>query len=152
MIGDQDPIDGTLPMDEENKYSSTYSNYVHDVIKITEDYDEPLFEDDFNLTQFNAVEYSDGTVDNAWITLVDKGKRKLLTNYIHDGIKMTEYENEPFVVGDYNHNQVEFLDMSHERWYTASPYQITARNNIRIFGYSPVLGSESSQSFCDSTF
>ena len=74
------------------------------------------------------------------------------TNYIHDGIKMTEYENEPFVVGDYNHNQVEFLHMSHETWYIASPYQITGKNINRIFGYSPVLGSESSQSFCDSTF
>ena len=37
-------------MDEENKYSSTYSNYVHDVIKIT-DYDVPLFDNDFNLTE-----------------------------------------------------------------------------------------------------
>ena len=68
------------------------------------------------------------------------------TNYIHDGIKMTEYENEPFVVGDYNHNQVEFLHMSHERWYTASPFPNTSKNllnNNRIFGYSPVWGSES---------
>ena len=77
------------------------------------------------------------------------------TNYIHDGIIMTEYENEPFVVGDYDNNQVEFLHLSHERWYIANPYPNTSKNlwnNNRIFGYSPVLGSESSQSFCDSTF
>ena len=65
---------------------------------------------------------------------------------------MTEYENEPFVVGDYNHNQVEFLHMSHERWYTASSYQIAGKKINRIFGYSPVFGSESKQSFFDSTF
>ena len=83
---------------------------------------------------------------------IDEENKYNSTNYIHDGIKMTEYENEPFVVGDYNHNQVEFLHMSHERWYTASPYQITGKNITRIFGYSPVLGSEIIQSFCDSTF
>ena len=74
------------------------------------------------------------------------------TNYVHDGIKMTEYENEPFVVGDYDNNQVEFLHMSHERWYTASPYPSTSKNRLdknRIFGYSPGRDSESSQWYCD---
>ena len=74
------------------------------------------------------------------------------TNYVHDGIKMTEYENEPFVVGGYNNNQVEFLHMSHGRWYTASPYPSTSKNRLdknRIFGYSPGRDSESSQSYCD---
>ena len=83
---------------------------------------------------------------------MDENNKYESTSYIHDGIIMTEYKNEPFVVGDYNHNQVEFLHMSHERWYTASPYQITGKNITRIFGYSPVLGSEIIQSFCDSTF
>ena len=68
------------------------------------------------------------------------------TNFIHDGIKMTEYKNEPFVVGDYENNQVEFL--SRERWHTASPYPSTSKNRFdenRIFGYSPGRDSESSQ-------
>ena len=59
---------------------------------------------------------------------------------------MTEYENEPFVVGDYDHNQVEFLHMSHEQWYIASPLpeSETGKNRLnktRIFGFSPVQGS-----------
>ena len=66
------------------------------------------------------------------------------TNLVHDGIIMTEYQNEPFVVGDYDHNQVEFLHISHERWYIASPLLDTGINRLnktRIFGFSPVLGS-----------
>ena len=66
------------------------------------------------------------------------------TNLVHDGIIMTEYGNEPFVVGDYDHNQVEFLHNSHERWYIASPLLDTGINRLnktRIFGFSPVLGS-----------
>ena len=59
-------------------------------------------------------------------------------SHIHDGIKMTEYENEPFVVGDYNHTEVEFLHMSHEKWFTASPYQTSVAKPRRIFGYSAV--------------
>ena len=61
---------------------------------------------------------------------------------------MTEYENEPFVVGGYNNNQVEFLHMSHERWYTTGPYPSTSKNRLgenRIFGYSPGRDSESSK-------
>ena len=83
---------------------------------------------------------------------MDENNKYESTSYIHDGIIMTEYENEPFVVGDYNHTKVEFLHMSHETWYVASSYQITGKNINRIFGYSPVLGSESSHSFCDLTF
>ena len=59
------------------------------------------------------------------------------TNMIHDGIKMTEYENEPFVVGDYEHNEVEFMHMSHERWYVASSFPKTGNRTGGIFGYSP---------------
>ena len=51
---------------------------------------------------------------------------------------MTEYENEPFVVGDYNHTQVEFFHMSHEKWFIASPYRTSFLKPHRIFGYSPV--------------
>ena len=75
---------------------------------------------------------------------MDENNKYASTSYIHDGIIMTEYENEPFVVGDYNHNQVEFLHMSHERWYIASPLLETGKNRLnktRIFGFSPVQGS-----------
>ena len=54
------------------------------------------------------------------------------TKFIHDGIKMTDYEKEPFVVGDYENNEVEFLHLSHENWYTATPYPYQKR----IFGYA----------------
>ena len=58
------------------------------------------------------------------------------TSHVHDGIKMTEYENEPLVIGDYKHNKVEFLHLAHEQWYTASPF--LNENHEKIFGYSPV--------------
>ena len=48
---------------------------------------------------------------------------------------MTEYENEPFIVGDYNHKQVEFMHLSHEKWYTANPISFGIQ---RIFGYAAV--------------
>ena len=56
---------------------------------------------------------------------------------------MTEYENEPFIVGDYNHNQVEFMHLAHEKWYTASPVMGNAEwpepfSIKRIFGYAVV--------------
>ena len=75
---------------------------------------------------------------------MDEDNKYASTNYIHDGITMTEYEKEPFVVGGYDHNQVEFLHMSHERWYIASPLLETGKNRLnktRIFGFSPVWGS-----------
>ena len=59
------------------------------------------------------------------------------TSFIHDGVTMTEYENEPFIVGDFNHNQVEFMHLSHEKWYTASP-MLDEFGVQAIFGYSAV--------------
>ena len=56
------------------------------------------------------------------------------TSFIHDGVTMTEYENEPFIVGDYNHNQIEFMHLSHEKWYTAGPFP----HRERVFGYASV--------------
>ena len=56
------------------------------------------------------------------------------TSFIHDGVTMTEYQNEPFIVGDYNHNQVEFMHLSHEKWYTASPFP----HKKWVFGYAVV--------------
>ena len=59
------------------------------------------------------------------------------TSFIHEGVTMTEYENEPFIVGDFNHNQVEFMHLSHEKWYTASP-MLDEFGIQGIFGYSAV--------------
>lgn len=47
---------------------------------------------------------------------------------------MTDYQSEPFIVGDYNHNQVEFMHKSHYRWYTATVYPF----QNKIFGYAVV--------------
>ena len=47
---------------------------------------------------------------------------------------MTEYRNEPFLIGDYKHNNIEFLDLSYERWYVASSYPYQRR----LFGYGVV--------------
>ena len=65
------------------------------------------------------------------------------TSFIHDGVTMTEYQNEPFIVGDFNHNQVEFMHLSHEKWYTASPVMASSKwpypfKIQRIFGYAVV--------------
>ena len=49
---------------------------------------------------------------------------------------MTEYENEPFIVGDYQHNQIEFMHLYHKKWYTGT--QFYAGRYERIFGYSAV--------------
>ena len=47
---------------------------------------------------------------------------------------MTKFENEPIIIGDYNHNQIEFMHLSHERWYTAKPFPFQQR----LFGYGVV--------------
>ena len=56
------------------------------------------------------------------------------TSFIHDGVKMTEYEKEPFIIGDYNHNQIEFMHLSHQKWYTISPYPF----QTKIYGFGVV--------------
>ena len=56
------------------------------------------------------------------------------TSFVHDGVTMTEYENEPFIVGDFNHNEVEFMHLSHEKWYSARAYPFQER----LFGYAAV--------------
>ena len=60
------------------------------------------------------------------------------TSYVHDGVKLTEYENEPFIVGDYKHNKVEFLHSSHRMWYTATSFGNNEHTFDRIFGYAAV--------------
>ena len=47
---------------------------------------------------------------------------------------MTEYEGEPFIVGDYLHNHIEFMHLSHRRWYVATDYPFQRR----IFGYTAI--------------
>ena len=47
---------------------------------------------------------------------------------------MTEYENFPFLIGDFKHNKIEFFDIQNQQWHTASPY----RYQKRIFGYGAV--------------
>ena len=56
------------------------------------------------------------------------------TTFVHDGVTMTEYEKEPFIIGDYNHNQIEFMDLSHAKWFTARPFPFQER----FFGYAAV--------------
>ena len=58
------------------------------------------------------------------------------TSFVHDGVTMTEYQNEPFIVGDYNHTQVEFMHLSHKKWYTASKLPFPELKNV--FGYAAV--------------
>ena len=65
------------------------------------------------------------------------------TSFVHDGVTMTEYQNEPFIVGNYNHNQVEFMHLAHEKWYTASPVMAGSKwphpfEIESIFGYAVV--------------
>ena len=60
------------------------------------------------------------------------------TSYVHDGVKLTEYEKEPFIVGDYKHNEVEFLHSSHKKWYTATSFGNDEHIFDRIFGYAAV--------------
>ena len=56
------------------------------------------------------------------------------TSFVHDGVKLTEYNNQPFIVGDYQHNQVEFFHSSFQRWYSASRY----KHQSRMFGYAAI--------------
>ena len=51
------------------------------------------------------------------------------TTFVHDGVTMTEYEKQPFVIGDYNHAQIEFFDLSRGKWFTA---RVSASENAPI--------------------
>ena len=50
---------------------------------------------------------------------------------------MVDYKDEPFIIGDYKHNFIEFMNLSFELWYRIIeyPYQ------NRIFGYATVSRS-----------
>ena len=58
------------------------------------------------------------------------------TFFAHDGVQMTQYENEPFIVGHYNHSQVEFMHLFHEKWYIASTFYDNPKRPI--FGFAAV--------------
>ena len=60
------------------------------------------------------------------------------TRYIHDGVEMAKYKNQPIIVGDYKHNEMEFMHLSYKRWYTANPYPIEKV----YFGYATVSQSD----------
>ena len=47
---------------------------------------------------------------------------------------MAEYNNDPFIVGDYNHAEIEFFHLAHQQWYIAMSYPF----GNRIFGYAVV--------------
>ena len=47
---------------------------------------------------------------------------------------MTEYNNDPLLIGDFKHNKIEFFDLSHQQWNTASPHPY----HKRLFGYGAV--------------
>ena len=64
------------------------------------------------------------------------------TSFVHDGVKLTEYEDEPFIVGDYKHNQVEFFHSSHKMWYTATSFRNDHHIFDHIFGYAAVSRTE----------
>ena len=56
------------------------------------------------------------------------------TLFIHDGVQMINYKNEPLLVGDFTHNRIEFFHLSHKKWYAASPYPY----ENKLFGYAAV--------------
>ena len=47
---------------------------------------------------------------------------------------MTEYNNEPFLIGDFKHTFVEFMHISYQLWYTARPFPFLRR----LFGYAVI--------------
>ena len=64
--------------------------------------------------------------------------RSRSTNFPHDGVMMSEFKNEPYIIGDYSHNQIEFFPLSHEKWFSAEPYPFQEQ----IFGFASVSRPE----------
>ena len=68
----------------------------------------------------------------------DKFKDTSSPEFIHDGVQMVDYNNQPFIIGDYQHNNIEFMHLSYGVWYSIKngyPFQ------KRIFGYAVVSRS-----------
>ena len=49
---------------------------------------------------------------------------------------MTQYKNQPFIVGDYDNDQIEYMHLSHKVWSSAG--QFHNGKHAKIFGYSAV--------------
>ena len=47
---------------------------------------------------------------------------------------MTEYNNFPYLIGDFKHNKIEYFDLPNQQWNTASPYPYQRR----LFGYGAI--------------
>ena len=56
------------------------------------------------------------------------------TSYIHDGVSMFKFRNDPFILGDYKHNQLETMSLLFNKWLTGTPYPY----QNRLFGYAAV--------------
>ena len=56
------------------------------------------------------------------------------TTFVHDGVIMTNFKETPFIIGDYHHNEIEFLHKSFVKWLTGTAYPFQER----IFGYAAV--------------
>ena len=56
------------------------------------------------------------------------------TSYSHDGVQMASYYDEPFIIGDHSHSEIEFMHSAHQKWYTVGPFP----SRDRWFGYATV--------------
>ena len=54
----------------------------------------------------------------------------------HDGVQLTQYQNEPFIIGDYKHNKIEFMHLFHQKWYSATNFYTDSKKPI--FGFAAV--------------
>ena len=52
---------------------------------------------------------------------------------------MASYENEPFIIGDYQHNRIEFMHLYHQKWYLAPNFYDDPEKPF--YGYSAVSRS-----------
>ena len=61
-------------------------------------------------------------------------KESQSTEFIHDGVMMSEYKRGPFIIGDYSHNRIEFFFLAYKIWFNAPSYPFQER----LFGYASV--------------
>ena len=60
------------------------------------------------------------------------------TSVPHDGVQMASYHDEPFIIGDFHHAEVEFMHLTHQKWYSAGHFPNRFMALTRFFGYTPV--------------
>ena len=53
------------------------------------------------------------------------------TKFPHDGVMMSEYKNEPYIIGDYKHHRIESYLLAYKKWIPAFPYPFQKK----IFGF-----------------